>query len=254
MVSPFRRHQQHVRGLISGACARNAAALTPPEPDAASAEGQEYALLRVLLHDNLRSLADIQSIEARNPRKADYAKAFADWIEGVLAAGNTQDSAAQDEILVTNMIWAFDYRDIDYGLRLAAHAIRFHLALPGRFKSTLPCFVAETVADIALDSPAAVTHAQLLALVGMLGEADMPDQVKAKLAKAVGRSYAAAAEAFDPSSENAAAGGKAALTSAALEWLTRARSLDAKKAGVAKEIEALTRAMKTLGNSAENQP
>jgi len=170
MVSPFRRHQQHVRDLISGASVRNAAALTPPEPDATSAEGQEYALLRVLLHDNLRSLADIQSIEARNPRKADYAKAFADWIEGVLAAGNTQDSAAQDEILVTNMIWAFDYRDIDYGLRLAAHAIRFHLALPGRFKSSLPCFVAETVADIALASPAAVTHAQLLALVGMLGD------------------------------------------------------------------------------------
>jgi hypothetical protein len=39
-------------------------------------EGREYAALRVLLHDNLRALADIQSHEARVPRKAEFARAF----------------------------------------------------------------------------------------------------------------------------------------------------------------------------------
>ncbi|RVU03937.1 terminase [Novosphingobium umbonatum] len=246
MPNPFRRHQQHVRGLMSGAAVR-AASLSAPAPD--TAEGQEYAALLVALHDNLRTLSDIKSVEARAPYKAEMAKTFAPWIEGVLAAGEAQGTAAEDEILIWNMVWAFDYRDIDYALRLAAHGLRFGLSAPERFNSTLPCVVAETAAKIALDNPAAITLQQLLRVVEIVGDADMFDQAKAKLAKAVGRAFAAEAEAFDPMAENAAAGGKAAYLAGALEWLTRARDLGGKNIGVVKDIEAINRAMRALSDT-----
>ena len=82
MVSPFRRHQQHVRALASGAATPADRQAPPPPPEASGPEGQEYAALRVLLHDNLRELGEIQSIEARNPKKAEFAKAFTPWIDG----------------------------------------------------------------------------------------------------------------------------------------------------------------------------
>jgi hypothetical protein len=135
----------------------------------------------VLLHDNLRALKDIASHEARVPKKAEFARAFDAWIEGALAAGE-QGKAAQDDILVTNMLWAIDYRDFDYALCLAAHAIRYHLVLPG-FTRSVACIVAEEIAGIAWPKrgrPA--RHAPAHARIGH--GSDMPDPVMAKLYKA----------------------------------------------------------------------
>lgn len=147
MVSPFRRHMQMVHGLKSAGPnhVSQRTIVAAPEIEANTSAGQEYAALRVLLHDNLRALADTASIEARNPLKAEFAKAFSDWIEGVLEAGE-QGRAAQDEILITNMVWAIDYRDFDYALRLGAHVLKSDLVMPERYKRTAACFLAEDIA------------------------------------------------------------------------------------------------------------
>jgi len=242
MVSPFRRHQQMVRALKSGAAAPRQAGEAPAEPKPDTDSGTEYAALKVLLHDNLRTLSDTASIEARNPKKAEMAKAFSDWIEGVLKAGE-HGQAAQDEILVTNMIWAIDYRDFDYALRLAAHVLKFHLVLPERYNRTPACFVAEEIATVALANHEAVTLEQLVQTRALVEGADMPDQAMAKLHKAIGRAYERKAEAFDPASENAPAGGKAAYLDEALTHCRRALELD-HNAGVKKDIERLQRALK----------
>lgn len=234
-LSPFRRHQQHVHGLISGTIAAATIAATPDEPAPDTPQGQEYAALRVLLHENLRQLQDIASHEARVPKKKEFAAAFGPWIEGVLEAGEA-GSAAQDEILLTNMIWALDYRDIDYALVLGRHAIRHNLVMPAPFTRTVACFLAEDIATVALATTEAVTHTQLLAVLDLVTGADMPDPVMAKLHKAIGRSFRARADAFDPTADNAPSGGKAAYLSAAIEHFTRAFALD-KNAGVKKDIE-----------------
>lgn len=243
MVSPFRRHQQRVHGIASGTVMVPALG-APPEPAADTPEGQEYAALRVLLHDNLRQLADVQSVEARNPLKAEFAKAFAAWIEGVLAATD-QDTASQDEILIQNMIWAIDYRDFDYALLLGAHALRHRLAMPERFNRTVACFLAEEIATISINTPDAVSHGHLVQTGMLVDGFDMPDQAKAKLMKAFGRSLARKAEDFDPAADNAPAGGKASYVAAALEALKRAFDLD-KNIGVKKEIEKLGRQLEQL--------
>lgn len=246
MLSPFRRHQQMVRGLSSGAAVLAATPAAPQPPAADTPEGQEYAVLRVLLHENLRQLADIQSIEARNPKKAEFAKAFASWIEGVLLAG-MEGNAAQDEILIQNMIWSIDYRDFDYALQLGEHALRFNLVLPDRFNRTVACFILEEIATISLDHADLVSHEILLKVGTLTREHDMPDAAKAKFMKALSRSFARKADAFDPAADNAPAGGKAAFVQAALEAAKRAFELD-RNVGVKKEIERLTGQLKKLSD------
>lgn len=248
MVSPFRRHQQKIRAQMSGAAIKDASADAPPEPKADTEAGREYAMIRVLLHDDLRKLADVASIEARNPMKAEMATAYADWIEGVLAAGE-QGLAAQDEILVTNMIWAIDYRDFDYALRLGAHVLKFNLTLPERYNRTAACFLAEDIATVALEQHELVTLEQLVQVNAMTVGADMPDPARAKLHKAIGRAYERRADAFDPTADNAPAGGKAAYAEEALTHLQRALQLDA-NVGVKTDIKRVTQMLKKLAEAA----
>lgn len=245
MSSPFRRHKQRVLGIMSGTVAPETVRTTElQEPKPTTAAGQEYAALRVLLHDNLRTLSDIASHEARVPVKVEMARAFVPWIEGVLAAAGTDGSqAAQDEILVTNLVWAIDYRDFDYALRLATHAIRHGLAMPEKFTRTPACYLAEEVATIANAEFDAVSLDHLLAVSALVEGHDMHDAVRAKLLKAIGRRYARRAEEFDPAADNAPAGGKAAYVETALENLRRALQLDA-NVGVKKDIERLDREAK----------
>ncbi|NLR72882.1 terminase [Novosphingobium sp. ERN07] len=243
MSSPFRRHKQRVLGIMSGTLApETARTIELREPERSTAAGQEYAALRVLLHGNLRSLSDIASHEARVPVKVEMARAFAPWIEGVLAA---EGQAAQDEILVVNLVWAIDYRDFDYALRLAAHAISHGLAMPQGFTRTPACYLAEEVATIANAEFDAVNLDQLLAVQKIVEGHDMHDAVRAKLLKAIGRRYAQRAAHFDPAADNAPAGGKAAYVQTALEALRRALQLDS-NVGVKKDIERLEREAKKL--------
>lgn len=250
MFSPALRHRQRILAAQAGEpeAAPNA---PPPELAKESPAGQEYAALRVALHDNLRSLSDIASIEARNPVKMEMARTYAPWIEGVLQAGE-QGQAAQDEILVWNLIWAIDYRDWDYALRLAAHAIRFNLASPDRMNSTIACFLAEQVATISLTLQDAVPHDVLARVLALIEGHDMPDQAKAKLHKALGRSFARRAKAFDPAADNAPAGGKAAYLTEAVAHLERALRLD-NSIGVRSEIKALNKALEKVA-PAERAP
>jgi len=253
MVSPFRRHKQMVHGLKSAGPnhVSHRVVTAAPELQATTPAGQEYAALRVLLDDNLRTLADVASIEARNPMKAEFAKEFTHWIEGVLMAGE-KGQAVQDEILTTNMVWAIDYRDFDYAIRLGAHVLKFNLVLPSRYNRTPACFLAEEIATISLTQKELVTLEQLVQILALVEGADMPDQAKAKLHKAIGRGYRQRAKDFDPAADNAPAGGKAAFVDAALAQMKRALELDG-NVGVKKDIQELERQLAALTAAADAQ-
>lgn len=225
--------------------AAGVAAAMPETGEVAS----QYNLLRAVLHDNLRSLESIRSVNDRNPKKIEMAKAFDAWVDGVLQAG-AEGKAAQDEILVTMMIWAIDYRDIDRGLDLAAHAIKHGLALPERYTRSAATFVADQVAEAWLVDARDVTREQLLRAWSLTEKADMPDQAKAKLLKALGRATAAAAAAFDPQADNAPAGGKPALLTAAQGYFQSAVKLQ-KNIGVVKDLEAVERELKPFADAAD---
>jgi hypothetical protein len=237
MPSLAQRHQQKLRAQeaarAAGRASKPAVPAAPPEDSAA---GAEYAQLRTVLHENLRTLKDIASHEAREPKKAEFARQYETWIEGVLQA----DEPVQDEILLTNMIWACDYGDYAYALRLGEFALKHGLTMPEPYNRTIACFLAEDIAEDALADADRVDHEVLLLVDRMTAEADMPDPARAKLMKALGRSWLAKAEAFDPAADQAPAGGQAAYAAEAVTAFERALKLD-KKAGVKKNIEAAKR-------------
>lgn len=237
--SPFLRNRQNKLARLAGATAMAATTLAAPAADTPA--GQEYAALRVLLHDNLRTLKDIDSHELRVPKKQEFAAGFLDWISGVLEA----DQPVQDEILLTNMIWALDYRDVPFAIELASFAIGHGLAMPEPFNRSVACWLREDIAELALVEHDAVTHDQLLAVDAMTAGADMPDQAKAKLNKALGNSWLSMAQNFDADADSAPAGGAASYAEQALENFQRALKLD-EKSGVKTVIKATEKLLKEL--------
>lgn len=248
MTSPALRRRQKVLARRSAPAAkpgtaarRSLRSASAPEGPEAGVAGQEYAALLAVLHENLRSLSDIASHEQRQPKKAEYARTFRNWIDGVLEA----DQAVQDEILLTNMIWALDYRDWDYALRLARFAIEHGLAMPAPFSRTPACFLAEEVAVQALSMRETVPHEVLIAVAQMVEGHDMPDPVTAKLLKALGRSWKRMAEDAEPNAESGVAGGARAWAEQASACFERALGLYA-DVGVKKDIQQTESLLKKL--------
>lgn len=241
MTSPARRHMQQV-------LARKAAGTTgtgPAPMPTSGAVGQEYALLRAALGEDLRRLSQIQSVERKIAAKRGMIARYRDWITGALAA----ERPAQDDIVTHMMVWAIDIADWPLALDLARHVIAHRLALPERYKRTPATLIAEEVAEAGLAPVATVDLTTLQVVDDLTEDEDMPDEVRAKLRKAIGLAFKARAEAFDPEAESAPAGAHPALIAAALDHLRRALELDS-GCGVKKLIEGLEREAKKLREAA----
>lgn len=244
MSSLARRHRERALAAQAGeAGGAPVAGVANPIPETGDF-AVDYRAMVAVLHDNLRSLSDIQSIEGRNPVKLEMAETFRAWVDGALSAGQA-GTAVQDEIVATMMIWAIDYRDFDRALDIGEHVLKFGIALPERYQRTPACLLAEEIATAVLAEPELATLQQIVRLGQITGEHDMPDQARAKLLKATGRAFAKAADDFDAEADSAAAGGKPALIHAALDALKRALQLN-KSIGVKKDIERLERLVTAL--------
>ncbi|MEW4466316.1 phage terminase small subunit [Parasphingorhabdus sp. JC815] len=225
--------------------------IAPAMPE--TGEGvNEYNGLLAALHNDLHEISDIQSLDARNPVKLEKAVKYHDWVAGALLAGH-EEKAVQDEIVVTQMIWALDYGDYTYALDIAEHCLKHGLALPERYSRSLGCLVAEQVAENALVPDADIPLDILNRTHALTEKSDMPDQARAKLMKALGRALSSAAEAFDPEADNAVAGGKPALTASAIDHLTLALKLN-KNIGVKKELAALEKELEKMGGQPAASP
>lgn len=236
--SPFLLQRQRKLAGLAGGTVPTA---TLAEPDPESASGQEYATLRAVLHDNLRKLQDVESHEARIPMKQAFMREFEPWIVGVLAA----DKPVQDEILMTNLVWAIDCGEYDVALGLGRFALKHGLTMPERYNRSAACFLREDIAEIALAQPYAVPHEIMVELDQLTTAADMPDAAKAKLDKALGRSWLEKAANFDASDETGPAGGAAAYASQGLDHLRRAMKLNA-NIGVKKDIQRAEKMLRDL--------
>ena len=241
--SPFLLQRMAKLAALSGATVLTS---TLSEPDPESAAGQEYATLRAVLHDNLRKLQDVESHEARVPMKQAFLAEFEPWVRGVIEA----DMPVQDEVLMTCLVWAIDCGDFEGALTLGRFALKHGLALPERYNRTTACFLREDIAEIALAQPGAVAHDILVELDQLTNAADMPDAAKAKLDKALGRSWLDKAVIFDASDETGPAGGAAAYASEGLAHLQRAIKLSP-KIGVKKDIERAEKLLRDLAPKAE---
>lgn len=224
MTSPARRHFQRVTAAQAAAAAGETVMV-----------GDAYQLMMASLVEDRRRLKDIQSIERKIEVKRELLPTYAAYIDGVLEGGQ----GAEDEILMTAMVWYFDIGELSEGLRIAEYALAHGLTPPDRYQRGTPAIVAEEVANEALrqlagEAPdadavlAAVAKAEALTR-----DADMHDQIKAKLHKAYGYGYTATGSP-EP----------------ALEQLQRALELD-ERVGVKKDIERLEREIKNAAEQAK---
>jgi hypothetical protein len=243
-ISPFRLHRQTVSAQLAASTGLNTG--IAPAIDEANPGASEYRALLASLHEDLRQISDIHSHDARKPVKLAKAETYRPWVEGALKAGE-QGAATQDEIVAEMLVWAIDTGDYAWALEIAAHMLAHGVAMPERFPSTsVAAFVASKVAEAALVAGSSVPLATLQHVSSLTHGHDMHDEKRATLMKALARAYAKAADDHDPASDNAAAGGKAALTNAALIHAKRALELN-KNAGVKKDIEQLERKLADLG-------
>lgn len=228
MTSPAQKHRMRV--LAEKAAEQNGAGLP--------ATGTAYALMMAALVQDLRRLKDIQSIQSKTVVKAEMVGTYQDYLDGVLA-GN---SGAQDEVLVTVMVWHIDVGDFRRGLDLAAYALTHKLNLPERYQRTVPVLLLDEVADAVLTGRTEGNQDTLDVLqrvAELTSDHDAPDQARAKLHRAIGETLAIMA-GDEPS------GAQLEMARAALAQFNRAVSLHA-GVGAKKAIERLERLIKKAG-------
>ena len=233
MLTPARRHAMAF-------AARTAAG----QPGALAAPAGEYKLQLMQLGEDLRRLSQIQSIERKIAAKRDMLPRYRPWIDAALAA----DSPAQDDVVTTVLVWTIDIADWPQALRLAAHVLTHGLPLPERYRRDAATLIAEEFATAGLAPDPTITVTTLQQVDDLTARADMPDEVRAKLKKAIGLALRARVDAFDPQADAAIAGGKPALIATALAYFTRALALDP-KCGVKAMIQHLQREAKKANDT-----
>lgn len=175
------------RNQLRKRAAQEAAAAAP----AALMEGAtNYEVMLAKLQQDQFRLKQVQSTEGKAKLKAELLPEYVPYIEGVLSAGQ----GAQDDVLVTVMVWRFDASDFDGGLQIAEYVLRHQLVMPDRFNRTTGCLVAEEVATAALNAQKAGKPFPLVTLnrtAELTADQDMPDEARAKLVLAQGRAQLA---------------------------------------------------------------
>ncbi|SES09539.1 Phage small terminase subunit [Vreelandella subterranea] len=177
MTSPARRHFERVSAAQAAADAGDA-----------PMQGEAYELMQAALLEDYRRLKATQSMEKKAEIKREILPNYADYVTGVLEAGQ----GAQDDVLMRVMLWRIDAGDLAGAIAIAKYAIKHGLTPPDQFERGTAAIIAEEVADQALkqlDEEGADTTALLVYLVDvevLTRDADMHDQIRAKLHKALG--------------------------------------------------------------------
>ena len=210
------------RAQFIRAQAARASAVAAEDDPLALATGQELMLAK--LAADRRHLKGVQSMERKAEVKRQLLPDYVPYVQGVLEA----DGGRQDDVLMSVLVWRIDAGDAQGALEIAAYAIRHGLKLPDQYQRTTATLIAEEFSDAAKrarDGGAVADTAVLHQVEEITRDQDMPDEVRAKLAKELGL-------ALMPQD----------LT-LALDQLRRAMQLH-DKVGVKKEIERIERELK----------
>lgn len=215
MSSPARKHFER----ISAASSQAAESDTPRDANG-------YELMLHKLATDKRRLKEVQSLERKAEVKREILPEYEPWIEGVL----TGKQGVQDDVLMTVMVWRIDAGDYLGALEIARYAIEHKLAMPDQYKRTTACLIAEEMADAAIkahDSGIEINVEPLQIADEITSGEDMPDEVRAKLYKAIGYGLS----------------GDKTMLGKAIDIFKRALGLH-DKVGVKKDIERLERELK----------
>ncbi|MBR7895704.1 phage terminase small subunit [Burkholderia multivorans] len=176
MTSPARRHQARIRA------AQAAASVAPGE---SLAGASQYELMLAKLETDKRRLKAIQSVARKVEVKREVLPEYDAYVSGALAGGR----GGQDDVLMTIMIWRVDAGDYAGALDIARYALRYGLTLPDQYERSTAAALAEEFATAALAAAKngeSFDPEQLVEVAELTADADMHDQIRAKLHKAIG--------------------------------------------------------------------
>lgn len=223
MKSPAQRHYERVMAAQAAASAA---------PGETLAGASMYDLMLAKLASDRRRLKSIASIERKvEVKRNELLPEYVDYVTGALSGGR----GAQDDVLTTIMVWRVDAGDYIGALDIARYALVHRMTLPDQYDRPLATAIAEEFAEAALSAfkrGDTFARSQLDEVAQLTAGADMHDQVRAKIHKAIG--YAA-----ERDGDNADA----------LDHLRRALELNA-GAGVKQDIARLEKAGNATGKQA----
>ena len=214
MNSPAKKHYQKTAAAINGE------SLIQRSSDQAN----QYELMLMQLAQHKKTLKDIQSREKKALVKADFLHEYAAYIDGVIES----DIGVQDDVLLTIMVWCIDAGKLRDALDIAEYAIHHNLVTPEQYKRDTATLITEEIAEYLIGKGENTDEFELGLITELMVKGkDMPDQVQAKLYKAIGMSLSM--KNYD----------------LAIEYLERAYQLD-DKSGVKKIMEKFARENKKV--------
>lgn len=230
-ITPAQRHR--IRTLAALQADREAARDEYGEP-----AGSAYQLMLAQLYEHSKQLKAIQSVEKKIEAKRHLLADYDAYVDGVLAA----NAGGADRVVTTVMVWSIDAGLYLRAIGIAAYVLRHGLQLPDQYQRNVPTLLADEISAAALAGriPAAEQGAVLAHTLALVGDADIPDQARAKLHKAIGYALLGKQEGQpEPDIKTMPAG----QAQAAQQHLQRALDLFA-QVGVKKDLERIARRLK----------
>ncbi|MFA3133742.1 phage terminase small subunit [Acinetobacter pittii] len=145
------------------------------------------------LNSDKNRLKNIQSKQNKIELKRQLLPNYKPYVEGILEV----KPGVQDAVITEILVWAIDIGDYEFALDIAEYVLDHGLKLPDRFERSEACFITEDIADeflktlktdVAVDITVLERLEQLITDETLAqSKRDMPDEVKAKLYLALGK-------------------------------------------------------------------
>ncbi|HBI1363632.1 TPA: terminase [Acinetobacter baumannii] len=145
------------------------------------------------LNSDKNRLKNIQSKQNKIELKRQLLPNYKPYVEGILEV----KPGVQDAVITEILVWAIDIGDYEFALDIAEYVLKHGLKLPDRFERSEACFITEDIADeflktlktdVAVDITVLERLEQLITDESLAqSKRDMPDEVKAKLYLALGK-------------------------------------------------------------------
>lgn len=196
-MSLARRHRDRVLAAKTVAFAPDGGASPAPAAALSTAAGVnsarpvDRAIAEITLrytHD-LRRLKEIKAVSLKIAAKREMIPEYRDWIIGLVEADKGVGTGLAAEIPPTVMVWLIDVGAYADALRLGDFLLRHKVEMPARYNRDVATVLVEEIAEAALKAIAANESFELALLEQvelMTCFIDMHDEVRAKLAKAIG--------------------------------------------------------------------
>ena len=147
------------------------------------ASAYDQHLMQLTAH--LRQLKALKSTRAKVNLKGQIISDYDAYIDGVLDSG----AGVQDDVFMTAFVWLVDLGQFKRAIALAIYALEHDLKMPERFNRDVASFLVDEISESMLAT--ADIDIDILSKVETLtAEADIHDQVRAKLHKIFGKFHA----------------------------------------------------------------